>query len=378
MKADVQSLVESNNIFAFELYSKLSANDGNLCISPFSVSTALAMTFAGARGITEMQIKNVMHISLPQIEFHKFLSQLLEKINALGQDKKVDLLLANSIYPHNKYTFLESFVTCLRKNYELNIKPLDYNKPEAARKFINQWVNEKTQEHISELIPVDALDNLTRLVLVNAIYFKGLWKKQFDKRMTTESPFWVLNDFAVKAPMMRQKSQFGYMEDELVQVLELPYQGDHLSQIIILPKERMSVVENDLTINTLSKWISELRLETVDARLPSFKIKSDFKLNDTLISMGMPDAFDMDKADFSGMNGMKYPDGLYIKHTFHQANIEVNEEGATATAATAVVMALRGMPQEYQFHADHPFIFLLRENTNGSILFIGRVQNPLE
>jgi len=378
MKTDVQFLVESNNTFALELYSKISATEGNLCISPFSVSTALAMTFAGARGITEMQIKNVMHISLPQTEFHKVLSQLLEKINSLGQEKKAGLLLANSIYPHNKYTFLESFVTCLRENYEFNITPLDYHKPEAARNFINQWVNEKTQEHISELIPMDALDDLTRLVMVNAIYFKGLWKKQFDKRMTTESPFWVLNDFAVKVSMMRQKSQFGYMENELVQVLELPYQGDHLSQIIILPKVRMSVVENDLAITPLSKWISELRLETIDVRLPAFKIKGDFKLKDTLISMGMPDAFDMDRADFSGMDGIKYPDGLYIKHTFHQADIEVNEEGATATAATAVVMAERGLPRELEFNANHTFIFILRENTTGSILFIGRVQNPLE
>jgi serpin B len=210
-------------------------------------------------------------------------------------------------------------------------------------------------------------------VLVNAIYFKGLWKKQFDKRATTESLFWILNDSAIKVPMMRQKSEFGYMEDELAQVLELPYQDNRLSLIVILPQEKLSTVDSRLTYHNISKWISELSYEMVVVNLPSVKIKSAFNLNDSLVSMGMPDAFDDSKADFSGMDGTRE---LYISETIHQANIEVNEEGATATATTAVVMALRGLPQEYQFHANHPFIFLLRENTTGIILFIGRVLNP--
>lgn len=373
MKKDIQSLVESSNAFALNLYSKLGATQGNLCISPFSIYTALAMTFAGARHVTEKQMKEVMEISLPQNKFHGDFARLLDEIGAGGQGDGIELLLANSIYPHNKYVFLESFLACLKENYDTIITPLDYNEPETARKSINQWVNEKTQEHISKLIPTNILDPLTRLVLVNAIYFKGLWKKQFDKQATIESPFWILNDSAIKVPMMRQKSEFGYMEDELAQVLELPYQGDHLSLIIILPQEKLSADESRLTYHNISKWISALSYEMVDVNLPSFKIKSTFNLNDSLVSMGMPDAFDDSKADFSGMDGTRE---LYISNTIHQANIDVNEEGATATAATAVVMSKRSLPQDYQFHANHPFIFLLRENTTGSIMFIGRVLNP--
>ena len=380
MNINIQSHVESNNTFALDLYTKLNVNNDNLCVSPFSIFMALAMTFAGARRTTEKQMARVMYIATKQHEFHEGFSKLLKQINVIGQDNSIELLMANSLYPHSKHSFLKSFVDCLQEDYETVITPLDYNEPENARKFINQWVNEETKEHISELIPPGTIDTLTRLVLVNAIYFKGLWAKQFDKQGTMNSPFWVSNEEFVNVPMMRQKSGFKHSEDDLVQVLELPYQGKNLSLIIILPRERDGLVkvEGALSFKKLSSWSNNMYKETVDIHLPVFKIKSTFDLNNVLIAMGMLDAFDINKADFSGMDGMKYPDGLYIKHTFHQADIEVNEEGTTATAATAVVMALRGLPQEYQLHADHPFIFLLRENSTNTILFIGRVQNPLE
>jgi serpin B len=378
MNINVQPLVESNNDFALDLYAKLSEAEGNLCISPFSIYTALAMTYAGARNTTEKQMKDVMHTSLAQNQFHKDFFQLLKQISAGGDGKNVELLLANSIYPHNRHALLESFVIFLKENYDTIISPLDYNEPETAREFINQWVKEGTKEHISDLIPPGTIDSLTQLVLVNAIYFKGLWKEQFDKQFTIESPFWILHDYAVKVPTMRQKGEFGYMEDDLVQVLELPYQDNTISLVVILPKERLSAVEEYLTYSNIAKWMKRLQYDTVDVQLPSFKIESKKELNDALISMGMTDAFNIAKADFSGMDGMKHPDGLFIQYVFHQANIEVNEEGTTASAATAVVMKLRGIPQEFQFHANRPFIFLLRENTTDSILFIGRIQNPLE
>ena len=375
MNINVQPLVESNNIFALDLYAKLSAHEGNLCFSTYSISVVLAMTFAGARGATEKQIKDVMQTTLTQYEFHAGFAQLQKQISAIGKEENVELLLANSIYPHNRYSFLESFVNLLRENYGIPIKPLDYSEPETARRTINQWVNEKTQEHISELLPVGILDSLTRLVLVNAIYFKGLWEKQFDKQDTVNSPFRVSNEKYVNIPMMRQKSGFRYTEDNQAQVLELPYQGKSLSLIIILPKESdgLVMIAKSLSFKKLSIWSKNIFEQTVDVHLPLFKIKSNFNLNDTLISMGMPDAFDMDKADFSGIDDTKE---LYISNTIHQADIEVNEEGATATAATAVIMGTRSFPQEYQFHVDHPFIFLLRENTTSGILFIGRVLNP--
>lgn len=374
---DIQPLVENNNTFALDLYANLSTSEDNLCISPFGVSTALAMTFAGARGNTEKQMKDVMQVSMSQYEFHKNFARLLGQISTVGQG--IELLLAHSIFPHNNYPFLESFVSLLRENYKTTLAPLKYSEPEKARKTINQWVSEKTQEHISELIPVGMLTPLTRLVLVNAIYFKGLWEKPFDKRDTMNSPFRVSNEKLVNVPMMRQKAEFKYTKDDFVQILELPYQGKSLSLILILPKDGddLAKVEKALSFKKLSSWSKNMFEATVDVHLPLFKIKSNFILNDTLISMGMSDAFNVDRADFSGMDGMTYPEGLYISDTMHQADIEVNEEGATATAATAVVLALRGLPQEYQFHANHPFIFLLRENTTGTILFIGKVLNPL-
>ena len=374
MNVNVQPLVERNNAFALDLYTILSTNEGNLCISPYSVYVALAMTFAGARGATEKQMAKAMHISFTQYEFHKGFAQLLKQISAVGQEKNIELLSANSIYPHNRYSFLESFINCLKENYDTTVTPIDYSEPETSRKIINQWVKEKTQEHISELIPSGMLDPLTRLVLVNAIYFKGFWEKQFDKQKTVNSSFWVSSEKSVDVPTMRQKAGFKYTEDNQVQILELPYQSESVSLIIILPNARvgLAIIDKGLTSQDLSKWLTESSYETVDVHLPSFKIKSGFNLNEMLKSMGMLDAFD-ERADFSGMDGTQL---IYLSDTIHQASIEVNEEGATATAATAVVAGTKSLPVEFQFHADHPFIYFLRENTTGSILFIGRVLNP--
>lgn len=379
MKTDVQSLVESNNSFALELYSKFSTTDGNLCISPFSVSIALAMTFAGARLATEKQMADVMHITAKQRSFHQGFSSLLDQLGSLGQKTEVELLFANSIFPHNKHSFLKPFEKCLSENYKTTITPLDYNKHEEARRFINQWVSEKTKGHISEIIQPGDIDPLIRLVLVNATYFEGSWEDPFNKKATIKQPFWVLDDHAVDVSTMRKRSAFHYSEDEFVQVLELPYQGKSLSLLIILPRDNLTVVENDLTLKNYSKWINGLSYSVVDIELPSFKIGYAKELNDTLISMGMMDAFDVDRADFSGMDGIKHPEGFFISKAIHQSYIEVNEEGTTATAATIMLARLGGIYDEYkQFHANRPFIFLLRENVTGSILFIGRVQNPLE
>lgn len=372
-----QPFVKSLNTFALDLYANLSGTEGNLCISPFSISTALAMTFAGARGITEKQMARVMQVSTSQPKFHKDFSKLLEQICVSGQSDGIELLLANSIYPQKGYPFLKAFVDCLQENYQTVLTPLNYQEPETAREIINQWVKEKTREYIPELIPSGMIDPLTRLVLINAMYFKGLWESPFDKDATIKSSFWVTKDAAIDVPTMRQREDFNYAEDNLVQVLELPYQGKNFSLVIILPREALPIVEKSLTNSNYSKWLARLSNETVDIHLPVFKIEGKVLLNDILISMGMTDAFDGDKANFSGMDGMKYPDGLYISDVVHQANIEVNEEGTTAAAATAAMMRLRGLPKVFQFHANHPFIFLLRENTTGSILFIGRVLNPL-
>lgn len=377
MDLKIEPLVENLNTFAFDLYTSLSASAGNLCISPLSLSMALAMTFAGARGTTERQMAKVMQIPTAQAEFHRGFSRLLDQIYASGQSHGIELLLANSIYPYDSYPFRKDFLDCLRENYRVVLTPVNYADPENARGIINQWVKKSTRDYIPELVSPGIIDRLTRLVLVNAVYFKGLWQSPFDKQETLPRPFWRSEDSAITIPTMQQKESFNYAEDDRVQVLELPYQGNQLSLVIILPKGGLFTVEKSLTYSHYSKWLAGFSEEMVDIHLPIFKIKGEVVLNDILVSMGMTDAFDQDHADFSGMDGKKYPEGLYIRDVIQQANLEIAEEGTTAAAATGVFMAMRGIPREFQFHVDRPFLFLLRENTTGSILFLGRVLNPV-
>ena len=254
------------------------------------------------------------------------------------------------------------------------ITSVDYGNAEAACHTINTWVEERTESKIKDLIPSRILDGLTRLVLVNAIYFKGNWASQFDQSLTNDVPFWVTSDKQVQVPMMTQKHEFRYGEGNGLQILELPYAGDDFSMIVLLPREIGGLVklEESLTVENLGRWVRNLWETEVVVFLPRFEITFPFRLDDTLKSMGMVDAFS-GKADFSGMD--KEP--LFISAVLHKAFVAVNEEGTEAAAATAVIMA-RGSPSLPPiFRADHPFVFLIRENSTGSILFLGRVVNPV-
>lgn len=377
LNSSVKTVVQGNIEFALDLYKKLRTTEDNLFFSPYSVSIALAMTYAGARGNTETQMAQALHFTLDQKRLHDAFASLEANLKIVQKRGNLLLKVASALWPQRGYPFLEEFLTLTKECYGVLITPVDYSDPEAARREINAWVKEKTQGKIRELIPSGILDSLTRLVLTNAIYFKGSWASKFWKELTERAPFRVTSSEEVEVPLMTQEDMFRYGEDDDLQILELPYVGNDLAMIILLPKKVDGLVELEaaLTVENLEKWTSNLWERTVRVFLPRFKISSGFVLSDALASMGMPDAFDMNKANFSGMDGKE--NWLYIAAVLHKAFVEVNEEGTEAAAATAVATMAGGVSPPSVFRADHPFVFLIREKSTASLLFLGRVMNPM-
>lgn len=374
--SDDKELVAGNTAFAFNLYDRLKQTEGNLFLSPYSISTALAMTYAGARGNTEKQMAQVLHFILDQEHLHPAFASIEAGLNAVQKKGEIQLCVANALWPEKSYTFLKDYLVLLETNYGASVTPLDYKRAtDAARKEINTWVEQKTNNKIKDLIQKGVLDPATRLVLTDAIYFKGNWANQFKKKDTEDLPFNVAPGKSVSVPMMTQKQRFKYMENDSLQVLEMPYAGDDLSMIILLPREvdGLAGLEAELTVENLNAWMRRLVKREVQVFLPKFEMTSQFSLGETLASMGMPDAFSM-SADFSGMDGTTM---LYISAVVHKAFVAVDEEGTEAAAATAVVMRLKAMPRPpLVFRADHPFVFMICDNRLGSILFLGRVTDP--
>lgn len=374
----LRSQREGNMAFACELYAKLkdTGRDGNVFFSPYNISTALAMTSAGARGDTNGQMVKALHFEPNQAKRHAAFCAMEANLNAVQKKGQVKLCVANSLWPQKDYSLLESFLSLIKENYGASVTPLDFRATEAARKTINTWVEDKTNQKIKDLIPGGALNAMTRLVLVNAIYFKGNWTLPFKAEATKEQPFHLPSGQTVQAPLMYQQKHFNYGENEEMQVLELPYAGDDLSMIVLLPRKAdgLATIENSLTPANLAKWTQAMWSPDVKVYLPKFKMTCRFGLNDTLRAMGVTDAFDAGKADFSGMDGGR---NLFISAALHKAFVEVNEEGTEAAAATGIMMGETALPRPpIEFRADHPFIFLIREKITGSILFLGRVTNP--
>ncbi len=387
-------VVKGNNEFAFDLYARLCSKEGNLFFSPYSISTALAMTYAGARGQTETQMSVVLHfpfitktdtelsISSKLIpdrqKFASVFGEIIKDLNDRGKKGGYELRVANALWGQEGYEFLEEFLELIKTNYGGGLNEVDFvTAVETARKTINTWVEKKTNDKIKNLIQKGVLDSMTRLVLTNAIYFKGNWARQFKEDRTKDAPFTLADGKKVEVAMMNQTGQFNYMETESFQALELPYVDEELSMIILLPKEfdGLDEFEKTLTTENLSNWMDLLHNLEVRVSVPKFKMTSQFSLVSVLKSMGMTDAFSAKAADFSGMNGRR---DLFISAVIHKAYVDVNEEGTEAAAATAVTMKLTsvGPARIPVFQADHPFLFLIRDNHTGSILFIGRVMNP--
>lgn len=374
------ALVAGNTAFALDLYGRLKSGEGNLFFSPYSISTCLAMTYAGARGETEAQMARTLHFNADQSKFHAEFGELQNELNTIQEKKDVELNIANGLWAQAGHPFLPAFLDTATKMYDAKLKQVNFRTDaEPARKEINDWVSDRTKGKITDLIAPGVLDASTRLVLVNAIYFKGKWLHQFKKTSTADAPFSVSRDRKIQTKMMNQSANFGYADLGTLQLVELTYRGGGVSMVVLLPREidGLKALENSLNPKQLDDWTAHARVEKVSVFLPKFKLTRQFELGKTLAGMGMADAFSP-RADFSGMDGMK---DLFISEVIHKAFVEVNEEGTEAAAATAAVMVGMAMqrPQPAPvFRADHPFLFLIRDTHSGSILFMGRVTSPAE
>lgn len=378
--SELAALVAGDSAFALDLYGQLRKESGNLFLSPFSISTALAMTSAGAKGATLDEMNKALH--LPK-DPHQAFGKLLQSINGAGAKRNYQLTTANAIWAQKGYPWRAEFKDLTSKSYGAGVIETDFGMPEAARQAINAWVEKETKEKIKDLIPAGAVDPLTRMVLTNAIYFKAAWAEQFKKHNTKDQPFTTADGTKVDVPMMTQTETCGYGEFTLSsgkqgQVLELPYVGRELSMYVFLPREAsaLGAVEEALTPDSLATWVKGVARSRVQVFLPRFKVEKALGLNAPLQSLGMKAAFSDRTADFSGMQTGQ--EKLFISAVLHKAFVDVNEEGTEAAAATAVVVGVRSaVPTEPKtFRADHPFLFLIRENKTGSILFLGRVSNP--
>jgi serpin B len=384
-EADLALLVEGNSAFAFELYQALrdreDNKDDNLFYSPYSISVALAMTYAGARGDTAEQMAATLQFMLDQDSLHPAFNWLDAELakrgeGAQGQDGEgFRLNIVNAIWGQKDYEFLPDFLDVLAENYGAGLRILDFiTETETSRLAINQWVSDQTEDRIKDLIPQGAIDALTRLVLTNAIYFNAAWEYPFDEDMTANGPFYLVDGGQVSVPMMRQTESFGYTDGEGYQAVELLSDGGELSMVILLPASgNLEAFEEGLQVQQVNDIINGLQPTEVALTMPKFEFESEFSLKDTLTEMGMPIAFSGD-ADFSGMTGTR---DLSISAVLHKAYVSVDEAGTEAAAATAVIVGETAMPgQSAEVTIDRPFIFLIRDIETGAVLFIGRVLNP--
>jgi serpin B len=378
---DLKVLASGNSAFAFSLYQAIRDKDGNLFYSPYSISLALAMTYAGARSETEQQMADVFHFTLPQARLHPAFNALDLALASRGQgakgkdDKGFRLNIANSIWGEADYKFLAAFLDTLAENYGAGLRLADFKKaPEESRKIINDWVAEQTEERIKDLIPDGAITPLTRLVLANAIYFNAAWQHPFEEENTIDAPFYLLDGSKITAAMMRQTEYYGYVAGDGFQAVELPYDGGEMSMVILLPDSgKFSGFESALDASAVDVLLSGLQRTNITLNIPKFKYETTLGLSDKLKEMGMAQAFSM-SADFSGMDGTR---DLYITDVFHKAFVAVDEAGTEAAAATAVIVGLKAMPAPpLEVKIDRPFIFLIRDIQTGAILFVGRVLNP--
>ena len=379
-ESDLKTLVDGNNAFGLDLYQTLRSQDGNLILSPFSVSLALAMTYAGARGETETQMADVLNFG-PQDQVHNTFNALdlalEESPIVLDKDQEpMQLSIANSVWAEQTFTFLPDFLDMLSVNYGAGIQLMDFiNSPDPSRKIINQWVSDETKDKINNLLPENSITSATKMVLVNAIYFKADWLSPFDVNDTYDSTFKLLDSSEVTVPMMGQQLYIPYFVGEGYTVAELPYAGESAVMTLLVPDEgRFEEIEAQVDGAMFNEALANLAPADVTLRMPKFEFESPFNLSDALIDMGMPLAFDENRADFSGMTDQQ---DLYIGNVIHKAFVAVDEKGTEAAVATAVVMeGATAMMPENVLTINRPFLFFIRDVETGQILFIGRVLNP--
>ncbi len=384
-QSEVQTLVDGNNAFALDMYQSLRSGDGNLILSPYSISLALAMIYAGARGETESQMASVLHFDQGQAATHTAFNKLdldlaqRGKSSADPNQQPMKLNIANAIWAEQSYHFIQDYLDTIAVNYGAGIQLADFVKQfEPTRKEINNWVSQQTEDKINDLLPDGSVGPDTRMVLVNAIYFKADWFNQFDPKATADAPFHLLDGSDVTAKMMNQELYgIPYMQGNGYQAVELAYAGDSAAMDIIVPDAgRFAEFESAFSVDAFNAMIQQMQPAGVPLGLPKFTFTKDFSLSDALTGMGMPDAFHPDLADFSGMTGKK---DLFISNVIHKAFVAVDEKGTEAAAATAVIMeATAARKLDVNLTIDRPFIFIIRDTATGQILFMGRVINPAQ
>jgi serpin B len=366
---------QRNNVFAVDLYGRLVQKDRNLIFSPLSVDTALAMTYAGARGETARQMAAVLHLSEhetnAQAELGVLLNSLSEVNNMNGQFSMVNAMWAQSDYP-----FLDSYKQFVQDTYHASLNQFTDANRHALHGEINDWVSGQTHGHIREILPPEFPGPSTRLLLVDAMYFKAPWMEQFNESRTTNAPFYTVTNESVTVPTMQTEGRFYYMESDNARILEMPFYADG-SMMIFLPKKGRELPELWQTVAHMDQLYQSRKLKLVRVSLPKFRIESQFDLRGPLSAMGMGSAFSAMDADFSGMCKVR---PFFVEAVLHKACIDVDEKGGEAAAATVVSMTdgVSEPATPIDFKVDHPFIFIILEPDSGAILFMGQVVNPLE
>jgi serpin B len=381
----VATLVQGNSTFALDLYAHLREGDGNRFVSPFSISTALAMSYAGAQEETALQIAKALRFSLPPSQLHPAFHKLITELHGrnaspadLARPADVQLFTANALWSQAGERILADFQKRIEINYQGGLYPVDFrHAPDQARQKINAWVEEETRGKIKDLLKSTHVSAQTLLIITNAIYFHALWASPFTKAKTSQQDFHASPGDVVHVDMMNQAGRFRYYDEGSIQALELPYKGDTLAMVILLPKTKdgLGQLESSLTVPKLEGWLTKLASRRVDVSLPRFKLSAECELKDALSALGMPVAFTLGKADFSGITGTRE---LAISAVVHKAFVEVEETGTEAAAATGVVFSRTAAIAQPPviFRADHPFFFLIRDLRTGTILFLGRLVRP--
>lgn len=370
--ASINAILEANKKFAFDIYHNLKVDEGNIFYSPYGLSTALAMTYAGAKGETKSQMAKVLHLNEKDKDLHKSFGIIQEKFNKLSSEV-IKLELANGLWADRNWKFLDSYFDLINNDYKAVARNIDMQNKVKTAEIINKWTSDKTHGKIDEIVSPDDFD-LARLVLTNAIYFKGTWKYKFDKENTKKNNFFLHDKSKVKVDFMQLSDTLNYFENERAQVLEIPYSGEDISMILILPDKRSGIrnFEKDFSLEEYERWNSLLKPVDINIFIPKFKLEYEKEFKQVLSDLGMPIAFSQ-AADFSGMTGKL---DLQIDEVKHKSFIEINEEGSEAAAVTVVIMREKSAVIKKAFNANRPFIIIIKENSTNSILFMGRIENP--
>ena len=378
--ADLKAAVAGNTTFALDLYQRLRTEKGNLFYSPFSISEALAMVYAGARAETETRMAKALRFDLDQTKLHPAFNALDLALasrgkGAAGTDGQgFRLNIANALWGQTGHTFLDPFLDTIARNYGDGVHMADFvADAEGSRKLINDWIAARTEDRIKDLLPQGAVGPDTRLVVTNAVYFNAAWQMPFDAAETKTASFTRPDSTKVDVPTMSGFREAAYGDGPDYAAVALPYDGNQLSMVLILPPQgTLDAFEASLTADKLAAMLGGMTEHGVTITLPRFKIDSSFVLGDQLGKLGMPIAF-TEMADFSGIDGRN---DLLLSSVVHRAYVLVDEAGTEAAAATGAVVGTTSVPPSAEIHLDHAYLFLIRDNATGTILFLGRVEDP--